>query len=157
MKLQMAAELAHFYFTKYGLYENGWRFEFDGGLRRFGSCQYSSKTITLSAHLTTINSEEHVKDTILHEIAHALAGPNHRHDRVWKKIARELGCSAVTTFGSEVVLPKGKWQAVCPNCKKVYHRYRKPSRKKTACRDCCIEFNNGIYAEDFYLKFKEVV
>ena len=33
-----------------------------------------------------------MKNTLLHEIAHALAGHEHNHDEVWKATARSIGC-----------------------------------------------------------------
>lgn len=36
---------------------------------------------------------DQVTDTILHEIAHALAGPAARHGPAWKSIARRLGAT----------------------------------------------------------------
>ena len=41
--------------------------------------------------------DEEVKNTLLHEIAHALVGPGHRHNRVWRQKAREIGCDAKVT------------------------------------------------------------
>ena len=38
------------------------------------------------------STEENVKNTLLHEIAHALAGHEHNHDEVWKATARSIGC-----------------------------------------------------------------
>ena len=35
-------------------------------------------------------SEAEIRDTILHEIAHALAGPEARHGARWKAIARRI-------------------------------------------------------------------
>merc|ERR1711964_110891 len=34
-----------------------------------------------------------IKNTLLHEIAHAIAGQEHHHDKVWKKIALSIGCN----------------------------------------------------------------
>ena len=55
-----------------------WQFKFDNSKRRFGQCVYGRKyglpyhMIKLSKPLVALNSEEQVRDTILHEIAHAL-------------------------------------------------------------------------------------
>jgi len=38
-------------------------------------------------------SSEQLTDTILHEIAHALAGPAAKHGPAWKAIARRLGAT----------------------------------------------------------------
>ena len=49
-----------------------WLFEFDRSKVRFGRCHYGRKEISLSRHLVELNDEAEVRDTILHEIAHAL-------------------------------------------------------------------------------------
>ena len=38
------------------------------------------------------NSED-IKDTVLHEIAHAIVGGSHHHDNVWKACCNKIGCS----------------------------------------------------------------
>lgn len=35
---------------------------------------------------------EAIKDTVLHEIAHAIAGGYHHHDRVWVACCNKIGC-----------------------------------------------------------------
>ena len=35
---------------------------------------------------------EAIKDTVLHEIAHAIAGGRHHHDRVWVACCNKIGC-----------------------------------------------------------------
>lgn len=37
--------------------------------------------------------EEDIKDTVLHEIAHAIVGGKHHHDCVWKACCNKIGCS----------------------------------------------------------------
>ena len=51
-----------------------WSFAFNRRKRAFGLCDYTRRTIFLSADLTELNDEAEVSDTLLHEIAHALAG-----------------------------------------------------------------------------------
>ena len=57
------------------------RVAYDSAKRRAGVCRFATQTLGLSAPLTTLHSEVEVRDTILHEIAHALVGPRHGHDR----------------------------------------------------------------------------
>lgn len=71
-----------------------WRVVADHAKTRAGACRFRTKTISLSRPLTALHDEELVRDTILHEIAHALVGPTHGHDRVWRATARQIGCSA---------------------------------------------------------------
>jgi len=67
--LEMGAEMmAH-----YGL--SGWRLRLDHARRRAGQCDYTNKIISLSRHYVRYAEENHIRDTLLHEIAHALVGP----------------------------------------------------------------------------------
>ena len=37
------------------------------------------------------DNEEDIKDTVLHEIAHAIVGSQHHHDYVWKACCNKIG------------------------------------------------------------------
>ena len=39
-----------------------------------------------------------IKNTILHEISHAIVGKNHGHDDIWKNKAIEIGCDGLETI-----------------------------------------------------------
>ena len=44
-----------------------------------------------------------IRDTLLHEIAHAIVGPGHGHDAVWQTAARRIGWAfALRRYGGEV-------------------------------------------------------
>ena len=70
-----------------------WRFHFDNGRKRAGSCQYGTQVISLSYEFAKHAPAEEIHDTILHEIAHALVGKAHHHDDVWRTKALAIGCS----------------------------------------------------------------
>lgn len=81
--------------TRHGLIvkdENeSWKFSWSKRKTCWGLCNYKTKTIQLSSFLFTPQvSYRDVKETIIHEIAHALT-PYHGHDWIWKKKCRELG------------------------------------------------------------------
>lgn len=103
MNVFEAAELAKELMVRHRLI--GWSFRFDKDARAFGSCNHTRKVITLSASLTELNSDYEVKDTILHEIAHALVGPDHGHDAVWKSKCRQVGARPEATYDSKQVTP----------------------------------------------------
>jgi predicted SprT family Zn-dependent metalloprotease len=103
---------------------------------------YSIRTITLSRKFTLLNSEPEVRNTILHEIAHALVGPNHGHDRVWKAKAKELGCNGSRCCDWSVVAPSTKWIAECPACRRVVKRHR---RRIASCGPCSGDSFNPRY------------
>lgn len=77
---------------KYNLSCNNWKFKFlkNEGLKILGVCVHSKKTIYISPYHVKENTLEQAKDTILHEIAHALT-PNCGHGKKWKAVAREIG------------------------------------------------------------------
>lgn len=150
MKLEDAKALAEAYLEQYNLLD--WNFRFDRAKLRLGLCRYNTKTISLSAELTLLNDEKVIENTILHELAHALVGPNHGHNHVWQNMARSIGCSAERCAG-DVNVPEGKYSAKCGNCGKVSFRNRKLN-KKVACGRCCRDFNSGVFTEKFLLEFK---
>jgi predicted SprT family Zn-dependent metalloprotease len=88
---------------RHGLLAAGWRFRFDNARRRFGSCRSRDKAITLSRPLTLLNGEEQVRDTILHEIAHALT-PDDGHGPAWRAKCREVGAKPERCYGEDDVV-----------------------------------------------------
>lgn len=90
MELRAAERLARELMSQHGL--AGWSFAWDRARRRFGTCSVERRRITLSAYLTHLNDEAHVRDTILHEIAHALA-PGDGHGARWKAACRRIGAT----------------------------------------------------------------
>ena len=110
-----------------------WSFRFDRSKVSFGKCYYGKKLISLSRHLVQLNDEGEVRDTILHEIAHALAPRGAGHNSVWQAIALSIGCDGKRCFGAEVVRPMPKFKGTCPSCKIVIYRHR---RMEVACAQC---------------------
>jgi predicted SprT family Zn-dependent metalloprotease len=112
-----------------------WKFRFNRRKRSMGMCFYEPRAIELSVYFVERNEGEEIRDTILHEIAHALVGPGHGHDLVWKRKCIEIGARPKRC--GEADMPEGKWQAHCGACGIRYHRYRRPKRMRGwFCRDC---------------------
>lgn len=134
MDLREAQSFATDNMDKLGLTAQGWTFKFDRAKKRFGFCDGLTRTVYLSRPLTELNDVTQVEDTILHEIAHALVGNSHGHDKVWKAKARELGATPRAADSSGRV-PVGRYQAVCLRCgwesRKRYHR-----RNRGVCPVC---------------------
>lgn len=124
--LQQALELMH----KYGLIK--WCFKFDHSTRRAGCCSYRNKTISISFELARNASASDIRDTILHEIAHALVGKKHNHDTVWQTKAREIGCSGERCH--RMVFSPPRYHVTCANgCWTHTAERRNPS---LVCRTC---------------------
>ncbi|MEY4571503.1 MAG: hypothetical protein RLZ10_714 [Bacteroidota bacterium] len=152
MKLNEAKDLAQNLMNYHGISNMGWRFKFDSAKRRFGCCKYRSKTITLSMYLTELNSADEVKNTILHEIAHALVGVGNGHNEVWKSKAKEIGCSGERCYNSEkVVTVKGNYEATCVGCNRVHRKYRMRSNVQS-CGYC----SGGRYNPTYKLNWVRV-
>jgi predicted SprT family Zn-dependent metalloprotease len=138
-RLSATRALAVQLMTRHKLY--GWEFAFNQNVHRAGVCRYPADDIPgrieLSVHFIELNDYEEVRDTILHEIAHALVGEDHGHDEVWKAKCREIGAKPERCFGEEVRMPKGRWRAKCPSCSREYTRHRRPRQLVGwHCRPC---------------------
>jgi len=145
MELLQAEALAISLMDKYGLIEKGWFFIFDKAKRRFGCCSYRRRCITLSAPLTEIREESFVRNTILHEIAHALVGGRNGHNEVWRAKAIEIGCNGERCSNDARL--EGKWKGLCPNGH-IHYRHRRPKRK-TSCGVCLPKRFDSQYLINF--------
>jgi SprT protein len=137
MDLLEAERLANELLRKFKL-DGRWTFTFDRAVRRFGNCNYTKKRISLSKTLTLLNDELLVHETLLHEIAHALAPRNAGHGPKWKAIASSIGCNAERCYGDEVVQPMRRYIGRCPTCATTISRNR---RKRLSCAKCDRKFN----------------
>lgn len=115
---------------------SSWKFAFDNAKRRCGACFYAKKTITLSRHFASANGEAEVRDTILHEIAHALAGSAAGHGVKWQMWAIKLGARP-ERCATNVVMPEGKIEGVCdPGCTVRHTRHRMPPKRLLDAYQC---------------------
>lgn len=116
----------------------GWTFAFDRAKTRAGQCRFDRREISLSRHLTALHSADQVRDTVLHEIAHALAGPKQGHGPAWQEVAIRVGAQPHRTLGADAPLPAAPWQGHCPGGHR-HRRYRRPQRP-VSCGLCCRRF-----------------
>lgn len=115
---------------------NGWELRLDGAKARAGSCNHVRKLITFSRRYVCSNetTEKMFMDTVLHEIAHALAGKEAGHGKVWRGIALRIGCT-----GKRYIAPfmQPRYQVSCPcGAVSVTHHVVKPSLRGKVCRKC---------------------
>lgn len=118
---------------------DGWTVRLDRAKTRAGVCRFAEREIGLSKPLTALHSQAEVRDTVLHEIAHALVGPQHGHDRVWRAKALELGSSGERCVSSESPRISGDWVGVCAAGHEAT-RHRRPTRV-TSCSRCLPRFS----------------
>jgi hypothetical protein len=131
--IEFIEEFARVQLAKWNLTD--WTFVWDNARRRYGQCRHIKREISLSRILTSMNDIEQSIDTVLHEIAHALAGRGQGHNHVWKQWCIKVGaqpqrCFTSTVNGGQVDTPKGKWRLVHVDTGEVFrHYHRKPRRK----------------------------
>lgn len=119
--------------------DSSWSFGFDNAKRRAGLCDYGRKRISVSRYLSARYDDETNHQTLLHEVAHALAGPGAGHGPRWKAVARDLGYEGGTTHHGETAMELAPWVGVCPAGHTVY-RHRRASRA-TSCALCAARFD----------------
>ena len=137
MHTAAALRLARTLLDEHGLRD--WTVALDRAKTRAGATHFRRRRITLSAPLTRVHDETLVRDTILHEIAHALVGPAHGHDAVWKAQARAIGASDERCFTSEAARQLAPFVGTCPAGHEV-RRHRRPTRL-VACAQCSTKFD----------------
>ena len=112
-----------------------WKIKRGRGVKLAGLCSYRERAITLSMKLLPTWPREDVIDTILHEIAHALAGSGAGHGPDWKAVCRRIGANPERCWDS-VTLPtvEGKWTQTC-GCGMVNRTVHR-RKAKLVCRAC---------------------
>lgn len=116
-----------------------WTFGFDHAKTRAGLCNYTQKRITVSRHLAARFDDDEIHQVLLHEVAHALAGPGTGHGPKWKLIARELGFVGKRTHDGVTATELAPWVGNCP-AGHVHYRYRRPA-KPMSCGRCGRRFD----------------
>lgn len=139
--------LARSLMIKHGL--SDWSFGFNRRKRSLGVCKYRTRRIELSVfHLKS--SDEDIRDTILHEIAHALT-PGHKHGPAWKLTCIRIGARP-ERCGQPMEAPS-RYVLRCTTCGNTIKRHRK-TRKTYACSKCCNKHNGGKYSEQYKLEWQ---
>lgn len=127
----------------------GWRFQVTRAVRTLGTCRYGPRIIGMSRFLIQMNPLEETRDTLLHELAHALVGPQHGHGPLWRSVARYLGCRPERLAGPGVVMPAGRWVAACGACGRTFRRHRRLRRdREWWCLRCGPERGGLVWGEE---------
>ena len=122
--LQDIEDLARYALEDHGLAPE-WQFRWDRARQRAGACHHGKRLITLSRPIFAIPENRYdALDTILHEIAHAIAGPSANHGPEWQAAARSLGATPETCH--TLTTPPSRLVGTC-ECGPVHERERQPS------------------------------
>lgn len=152
MELQVAERLAYDLMREHNLLPQ-WAFAFDYAKSRAGRTTYSPRAITLSRYIVALNDEAMVRNTILHEIGHALAGAHAGHGPEWQRVTRSIGGSVEKYLSvDKVVMPEAPWTLRCIACGYTSMHYRK-TRARRACKRCCDQHNGGRFSLDYLMEW----
>ena len=124
-----------------------------------GRATWPVALVELNPRLTEI-SEEEVRRTMLHELAHLVAYERSGNRRIqahgvqWRQACSDLGIPGEKAT-HQLALPsrtmKRRWQYLCPVCETSFERVRK-FKGRVACYTCCKKVNFGDYHDDFRLR-----
>lgn len=109
----------------------GWTFAFNRQRRTLGLCRYRERRIELSRPHAKAGSLAQARSTVLHEIAHGLAGPGTAHGPEWQRIMFTLGEAPTITACTDYQLNDYRWALVRREGEFLHWiagRYRRPKR-----------------------------
>ncbi|PRI11433.1 SprT-like domain-containing protein [Leucobacter massiliensis] len=118
-----------------------WSFGFDHAKRRAGLCNYAERRITVSRYLAARFEDDEIHQVLLHEVAHALAGPSAGHGPRWKRIAAEIGYAGGRTHDGDIAHERAPWVGSCP-AGHAHYRFRRPTRP-ASCARCARGFSEA--------------
>ncbi len=110
-----------------------WRFDFDHAKTRAGACDHTHHRITVSRYLAEVWEDDEIHQVLLHEVAHAIAGPRTAHGARWREVASSLGYTGGRTQDGPVAIERARWIGTCPGGHE-HVRFRRPSRPMSCGR-----------------------
>ncbi len=137
-----------------------WSVVFDQAKARAGQCRYDVKEIRLSIPAMNARTVDGTKDTIRHEVAHALTQGD-KHGKAWKARYIALGGSGDRCVSEDTMVKpiEGRYRGHCTVCSRVVWRHRRPTRL-SSCVDCNPKRFDERYLISYYdtkLKAKVVI
>jgi predicted SprT family Zn-dependent metalloprotease len=130
-------------FQKYNL--EGWNYQFNKTRRILGRCFYKKKIIEVSIY-NIFSSRSDYKDTINHEIAHALASTykDFGHGKIWKFYC---GITGAIPRACKIGTDLSRYKATCSYCGTNYYKNKRPSKLKLyiCSRGCQVPYNILVF------------
>ena len=126
--LQEANSLARSLMDQHGLKD--WSIKWTKTVRRLGRCIYATRTIEISQY------QFDLRDTILHEIAHAKT-PWDGHGRKWQAMCRAIGARPERCISRAMHGPGIGYKIICCGCNKVLGTRARQMRIIGRCKSVC--------------------
>ena len=84
------------YFVAYGLHEMGWKYGFGKAQTYYGIAYFERKKIVFSVPMHEYRNEDFFRNTVAHEVCHALVDDRYTQDHSpeWISKAKEMGVDA---------------------------------------------------------------
>ena len=106
-----------------------WEIRIGSAKRIAGMCDPRKRRITMSFEIAKDWPIDQVRDTILHEIAHALTPKDRGHGKEWKAKCVEIGANPERCYDTATLpTPKGAWIRSCECGDKERRAHRRKSR-----------------------------
>ena len=141
MNTREAESLVYKYMAKHDLPDE-WLFRWQNKKGALGTCSYNKKEIRLSKWYVELNDLMSVRDTILHEVAHALSYVRYGskgigHGRLWKDICRQIGAVPKACSKENLIKPKNHYKYIDTCCCGItYKKHRIRSNRTYSCPKC---------------------
>ena len=93
--------------------------------------------LKLSSYYVCNNTNDEIRDTILHEIDHFIAGHAAGHNYKWKQACRQVGANPQRLAKNTVSIAPPKYVIVCRMCHcKLANRFRRTNISRSYCPNC---------------------
>jgi hypothetical protein len=153
-KLDTVRSLALQLMAEHGLTAKGWTFQWDNARERAAQCRPAKKVISLSAPLAKLWPMRENRDSILHEIAHALTPGDHWHGQQWRAMCRRIGAVPARRAPVELPAPPKRWVGTCAAGHRNYQN-RLPRDKQGRQRQySCSVCHRGAFDERYLLTWE---
>jgi len=125
-----------------------WTYSWLKTKRTMGLCNYRTKMISASRVYVGVASVEQLENTVLHEIAHAIAGFEAAHGPAWERACVEIGAEPKRLFDASTISPPYTWCMSCKVCGPQRKLFAKPRSKRS---ESCVNCSGGRYNPEFKL------
>ncbi|MDO5700832.1 MAG: SprT-like domain-containing protein [Bowdeniella nasicola] len=119
-----------------------WTFGYDRARRRVGCCHHGPRKITLSRHLMERYPQDLAREVVIHEVAHALVGPDVHHGPAWRAQVLRLGGTPRVTAHPDAPRPNARWLGLCA-CGATFPRLNRPAGWRDVRCASCLEAGRG--------------
>ena len=115
---------------------DGSTFRWSNARSQAGSCDSRRRVLRLSRPIAELWGPEGMRDTALHEVAHAIAGHKAGHGPEWKAVCQRIGakperCYTVT---KNTPMPAARYTGTCPSGHA--HTRQRAGRRPVSCGLC---------------------